>query len=52
MRFQESVVKKRIRLYKLPYHIKKMDKIRSFKREMKSFLLQHVSYSVDGFLSH
>jgi hypothetical protein len=45
---RRSVVNMGIRLYnKVPDHIKKLEKNKLFKREMRSFLLQHALYSVD-----
>jgi hypothetical protein len=39
-----------IRLYnKMSDHIRKLEKNKLFKRELKSFLLQHAFYSLDEF---
>ena len=41
-----------IKLYnKLPNTIKRLDKIEEFKRRLKYFLLQHIFYSVDEYMS-
>jgi metal-responsive CopG/Arc/MetJ family transcriptional regulator len=50
---RKSLVNTGIRLYsKVPDHIKKLDKIKSLKRELKSFLLQHAFYSLDEFVAY
>jgi hypothetical protein len=42
-----------IRLYNnVPDLIKKLEKNKLFKRETRSFLLQHAFYSVDEFISY
>jgi hypothetical protein len=49
--FRKSVLNTGIRLYnKVPDHIKMRDNFKSFKRDLKSFLLQHSFYSVDEFM--
>jgi hypothetical protein len=49
--FRKSVVNMGIKLYnKVPDHIKMRDTSGSFKRDLKSFLLQHSFYSVDEFM--
>jgi hypothetical protein len=50
--FRKSVVNMRIKLYsKIPDLIKMRDNFGSFKRNLKSFLLQHSFYSVDEFMA-
>jgi hypothetical protein len=50
--FRKSVVNMGIKLYnKVPDHIKMRDNFGSFKRDLKSFLLQHSVYSVDEFMA-
>lgn len=42
-----------IKLYnKLPNKLKKLEKIQKFKRKLKYFLLQHIFYSVDEYVSY
>jgi hypothetical protein len=42
-----------IKLYnKLPNKIKKLEKIRELKKRLKNFLLQHIFYSVDEYMSY
>jgi hypothetical protein len=49
--FRKSVVNMGIRLYnKVPDHVQMGDNFKSFKRYLKSFLLQHSFYSVDEFM--
>jgi len=50
--YQESVVNMEIKLYnRVPESIKKkLDNYKLFKKELKSLLLSHFFYSVDGFL--
>jgi hypothetical protein len=41
-----------IKLYnKLPEKLKKLEKIEEFKRKLKYFLLQHIFFSVDEYMS-
>jgi hypothetical protein len=50
--FKKSVVNMRIRLYnKVPDHIKDLENYKFFKKEFRSFLLQHAIYLVDEFIS-
>ena len=35
---------------KLPYAIKKLDKMQEFKRRLKHFLMQHTFYSVNEYI--
>jgi len=42
-----------IRLYnKVPISIKKLEEYKPYKREMKSFLIDHAFYSVEEFLCY
>jgi hypothetical protein len=42
-----------IKLYnKLPIKVKKLEKFQEFKRKLKYFLLQHIFYSVDEYMSY
>jgi hypothetical protein len=51
--FGKSVVNMWTWLYnKVPDHMKKLEEIKSFKRELRSFLLQHAFYSVNEFMSY
>jgi hypothetical protein len=58
LNFAELLFKNRsgnvgIKLFnKLPDTIKSLEKIQEFKRRLKYFLLQHVFYSVDEYMSH
>jgi hypothetical protein len=50
--FKKSVVNMGIKLdNKVSDHIKMRDNLRFFKRDLKSFLLQHSFYSVDEFMA-
>jgi hypothetical protein len=50
--FKNSSANVGIKLYnKLPNTIKRLDKIQEFKRRLKYFLLQHIFYSVDEYMS-
>ena len=49
--YTKSVINMGIRLYnKVPIHIKKLEECIPYKREMKSFLIDHAFYSVLEFL--
>jgi hypothetical protein len=49
--FKRSVIKRGIELYsKVPNKIKNMDIFQIFKRELKSFLLNHRFYTIDEFI--
>jgi len=49
---KKSVVNMGTKLYnKIPGYIKEMDNCKAFKKVLKSFLLYHVFYSVDEFVS-
>jgi hypothetical protein len=37
---------------KLPNKLKKLEKMEEFKRKLKYFLLQHIFYSVDEYMSY
>jgi hypothetical protein len=51
--FRKSVINIGIRLCnKVPDYIKKLDKNKDFKRELRSFLLQQAFYSVDEYMSY
>jgi hypothetical protein len=51
--FKKSVVNIGIKLYnKLPSHMKKIEKMKHFKRELISFLLQHTFYFIDEYMHH
>jgi hypothetical protein len=51
--FEKSVVNMGIRLYnKVPDHIKDLENYKFFKKEFRSFLLQHAFYWVDKFISY
>jgi hypothetical protein len=48
---KKSVINMGIRFYnKVAIHIKKLEEYKPYKREMKSFLIHHVFYSVEEFL--
>jgi len=48
---QKSVINMGIRLYnKVPMHIKKLEEYNPYKRELKSFLIDHAFYPVEEFL--
>lgn len=48
---KKSVINMDIRLYnKVPVTIKKLSSYKSFKRELKYFLMNQVFYSIDEFL--
>jgi hypothetical protein len=50
--FKNSSANVGIKLYnKLLNTIKRLDKIQEFKRRLKYFLLQHIFYSVDEYMS-
>ena len=50
--FKNSSVNVGIKLYnKLPNTINRLEKIQEFKRILKYFLLQHIFYSVDEYMS-
>jgi hypothetical protein len=50
--FKNSSANVGIKLYnKLPNTIKRLDKIQGFKRRLKYFLLQHIFYTVDEYMS-
>jgi hypothetical protein len=46
-----SKINKSMNKYKVPNHIKTMDKILSSKGQLRSFLLQHAFYSVEEHIS-
>jgi len=47
---KKSVINVGIRLYnKVQINIKKLDEYKLYKRELKSFLMEHVFYSVEEF---
>jgi hypothetical protein len=49
---KKGVVNIGIKLYsKLPSQIREVEKMRTFKKELKSYLLQHTFYSVDEYMS-
>ena len=49
--FQKSAINVVIKLYNtMPESIKKLDKSKPFKKELKSLLLSHSFYSIDEFL--
>jgi hypothetical protein len=49
--FKRSVINKGIELYsKVPNKIKNMESFPIFKRELKSFLLNHTFYKIDEFI--
>jgi hypothetical protein len=51
--FRKSVVNRGMKLFnKMPDYIKKLDKDKVFKRELRSFLLQQAFYSVDEYMSY
>jgi hypothetical protein len=51
--FKKSVTNLGTKLYnKLPNHIKGLENLKLFKKELKAFLLHHTFYSVDEYLSH
>jgi len=48
-----SVINMGIWLYnKVPINIKKLDEYKNYKRELKSFLIDHAFYSVEEFLCY
>jgi DNA-binding transcriptional regulator/RsmH inhibitor MraZ len=48
---KKSVINVGIRLYnKVAMHIKKLEEYKPYKRELKSFLIDHAFYSVKEFL--
>jgi hypothetical protein len=50
--FKNSSANVGIKLYiKLPDTTKRLGKIQEFKRKLKQFLLQHIFYSVDAYMS-
>ena len=50
--FKRSVINMRTNLYnKLPGNIKEIDSYKTFKKELKSFLLMHTFYSVEEFVA-
>jgi hypothetical protein len=50
--FKNSSANVGIKLYnKLPNTLKRLDKIQEFKRRLKYFLLQHIFYSVNEYMS-
>jgi len=50
--FKNNSANMGIKLYnKLPYAIKKLDKMQDFKRRLKYFLMQHTFYSVNEYIS-
>jgi hypothetical protein len=50
--YKRSVINMGTKLYnKLPGYIKEMDSHKTFKKELKSFLLLHISYSVEEFVA-
>ena len=50
---KKSVINMGIRLYnKVPIHIKKLEEYKSYKRELKSFLINHAFYSIEEFLCY
>ena len=50
--FKNSSANMGIKLYnKLPYAIKKLDKMQEFKTRLKYFLMQHTFYSVNEYIS-
>ena len=50
--FKNSSANVGIKLYiKLPNTIKRLEKIEEFKRKLKYFLLRHIFYSVDEYIS-
>jgi len=50
--FKNSRANVGVKLYnKLPNTIKRLEKIEEFKRRLKYFLLQHIFYSVDEYMS-
>jgi len=50
--FKNSSANVSIKLYnKLLYTIRRLDKIQEFKIRLKYFLLQHIFYSVDEYMS-
>jgi hypothetical protein len=49
---KKGVMNMGIRLYnKLPNKIREVEEIRQFKRELRSYILQHIFYSVDEYMS-
>jgi hypothetical protein len=49
--FKRSVINRGIELYsKVPNKIKNMESFPIFKRELKSFLLNHAFYTIDEFI--
>jgi hypothetical protein len=50
--FKNNVANMGIKLYnKLPNKVKKLEKLHKFKRKLKYYLLQHMFYSVDEYMS-
>ena len=50
--FKNNVANMGIKLHnKLPNKVKKLEKLQKFKRKLKYFLLQHIFYSVDEYMS-
>jgi len=51
--YKKSVINMGIRLYKkIPIHIMKLEEYISYKRKLKSFLIDHAFYSVEEFLCY
>jgi hypothetical protein len=51
--FKNNVANMGIKLYnKLPNKVKKLEKLQKFQRKLKYFLLQHIFYSVDEYMSY
>jgi hypothetical protein len=51
--FKKSINNMGIKVYnKLPNHLKNLENTKSFKKQLKAFLLQRTFYSVDEYLSY
>ena len=51
--FRNCVANMGIKLYdKVSHEVKKLEKIQEFQRKLKYFLLQHIFYSVDEYMSY
>jgi len=47
--FKRGAINMRIRLYKMPTEVKKLESFRDFQQKLKLFSLAHPFYSVNGF---